>query len=130
MSSDKSGGSNEITTEFRTKMSEWVNIKKTLVEARKDIKVLNQKERELKSFIMGFMQTEGIDNVNLKKGKVTLRNSKKRETLTKDRVQSGLLIHFNGDETKTETAMNCIVDNLETKQSSVISLTGVNKKIN
>ena len=81
--------SGEVTDEFRNKMSEWVTIKKTLVEARKDVKVLNQKEKELKTFIMGFMQKEGIDNVNLKKGKVSLRNSNKRETLTKDRVQSG-----------------------------------------
>lgn len=122
------GNSGEVTDEFRKKMSEWVNIKKTLVEARKDVKVLNEKEKELKSFIMKFMQKEGIDNVNLKKGKVTLRNSKKKETLTKERVQLGLLKHFNGDEVQTETAMNCIIDNLETKQSSIISLTGVNKK--
>ena len=122
------GNSGEVTDEFRKKMSEWVNIKKTLVEARKDVKVLNDKEKELKSFIMKFMQKEGIDNVNLKKGKVTLRNSKKKETLTKERVQLGLLKHFNGDEVQTETAMNCIIDNLETKQSSIISLTGVNKK--
>lgn len=120
----------EITDEFRSKMSEWVNIKKTLEEARKDVKVLNQKEKELKTFIMKFMQNEGIDNVNLKKGKVSIRNSKKRETLTKDRVQAGLLIHFNGDEVKTESAMNCIIDNLETKQSSSISLTGINTKKN
>lgn len=122
------GNSGEVTDEFRKKMSEWVNIKKTLVEARKDVKVLNEKEKELKNFIMKFMQKEGIDNVNLKKGKVTLRNSKKKETLTKERVQLGLLKHFNGDEVQTETAMNCIIDNLETKQSSIISLTGVNKK--
>lgn len=122
------GNSGEVTDEFRKKMSEWVNIKKTLVEARKDVKVLNEKEKELKSFIMKFMQKEGIDNVNLKKGKVTLRNSKKKETLTKERVQLGLLKHFNGDEVQTETAMNCIIDNLEIKQSSIISLTGVNKK--
>lgn len=122
------GNSGEVTDEFRKKMSEWVNIKKTLVEARKDVKVLNEKEKELKSFIMKFMQKEGIDNVNLKKGKVTLRNSKKKESLTKERVQLGLLKHFNGDEVQTETAMNCIIDNLEIKQSSIISLTGVNKK--
>jgi hypothetical protein len=113
------GNSGEVTDEFRKKMSEWVNIKKTLVEARKDVKVLNEKEKELKSFIMKFMEKEGIDNVNLKKGKVTLRNSKKKETLTKERVQLGLLKHFNGDEVQTETAMNCIIDNLETKQGLV-----------
>jgi len=120
--------SDGVSDVFRTKMSEWVNLKKTLTEARQDVKVLNQKEKELKNYIMGFMTEQGIDNVNLKKGKVSLRNSKKKESLTKDRVQTGLLKHFNGDEVQTETAMNCIMDNLDIKESSMISLTGVNTK--
>ena len=118
----------DITDQFRTKMSEWVNLKKQLGEARKDMKVLNNKEKELKAYIMNFMSEKGIDNVNLKKGKVSLRSSKKKQALTKDKVQSGLLKHFQGDEVQTETAMNCIIDNLEVKKSNVISLTGVNTK--
>ena len=33
----------DITNEFRNKMSQWVTIKSTLAEARKDVKVLNTK---------------------------------------------------------------------------------------
>lgn len=118
----------EVSDEFRSRMSEWVNLKKQLTEARKDMKVLNTKEKELKKYIMGYMSTEGIDNINLKKGKVSVRKSNKREALTKDRVQKGLLVYFQEDEVRTEAAMNCIMDNLETKESSVISLTGINKQ--
>ena len=46
----------DITDEFRGKMSEWVELKKQLTEARKDMKVLNQKEKELKEFIGSFMK--------------------------------------------------------------------------
>ncbi|MDA9846874.1 hypothetical protein N9C10_02965 [Flavobacteriaceae bacterium] len=120
--------SDDISEQFRTKMTEWVNLKKQLGEARKDMKLLNNKEKELKTYIMGFMSEKGIDNVNLKKGKVSLRATKKKQALTKDKVQTGLLKHFQGDEVQTETAMNCIIDNLEIKDSSVISLTGINTK--
>ena len=120
--------SEDISEQFRTKMSEWVTLKKQLGEARKDMKLLNNKEKELKSYIMSFMSEKGIDNVNLKKGKVSLRATKKKQALTKDKVQSGLLKHFQGDEVMTETAMNCIIDNLEIKDSNVISLTGINTK--
>ena len=99
----------DISEQFRGKMSEWVNLKKQLGEARKDMKVLNNREKELKSYIMSFMSDKGIDNVNLKKGKVSLRATKKKQALTKDKVESGLLKHFQGDEVKTETAMNCIL---------------------
>jgi hypothetical protein len=120
--------SEDISDQFRTKMSEWVNLKKQLGEARKDMKLLNQKEKELKTYIMSFMSEKGIDNINLKKGKVSLRSTKKKQALTKDKVESGLLKHFGGDEVKTETAMNCIIDNLEIKNSNIISLTGINTK--
>ena len=120
--------SDDISEQFRIKMSEWVNLKKQLGEARKDMKLLNSKEKELKTYIMSFMSEKGIDNVNLKKGKVSLRATKKKQALTKDKVQTGLLKHFQGDEVQTETAMNCIIDNLEIKNSSIISLTGINTK--
>ena len=40
-----------ITDEFRKAMSDWVELKVQLVEARKDMKVLNDREKELKQFI-------------------------------------------------------------------------------
>jgi len=117
-----------ITNDFRTAMSQWVELKKQLTEARKDMKVLNTREKELKTFIQGYMKEEKIDKVNLKKGKVSLRTSKKRAPFTKKAVQTGLVVYFDGDETKAETVMNFIVDNLEVNESNSISLTGMAKQ--
>ena len=118
----------EISEDFRKAMSDWVELKKQLTEARNDMKVLNNREKELKKFIMGYMQQEKIDKINLKKGKVTLRETKKKEALKKEHVENGLRTFFQGDEVRLEGAMTCIMDGLEQKESSVISLTGLNSK--
>ena len=118
----------EITDEFRKAMADWVELKRQLTEARKDMKVLNTREKELKQVIAGYMKTTEIDTVNLKKGKVSLRKKISKASMTKKAVEAGLMIFFNNDEAQVERAMNCIQDTLEEKESDVISLTGLNKK--
>lgn len=118
----------EITDDFRRSMSEWVELKKQLTEARNDMKVLNNREKELKSYIAGFMKQQKIDNINLSKGKVALKTSTKKGAMTAAAVKSGLCTFCNNDETEIERAMNCIMDNIDVKETSVVSLTGVNTK--
>ncbi len=118
----------EISTEFRVKMTEWVELKKQLAEARKDMAVLNKKEKELKNYIGGYMKQEGIDNINLKKGKVTRRTTEKKPTFSKKAVEQGLGVYFQGDEVRVEAAITCITDNLPSEQRDVVSLTGIKEK--
>lgn len=118
----------EITDEFRKKMTEWVELKKQLAEARKDMAVLNKREKELKSYIGGYMKENAIDNINLKKGKVTRRTTSKKPSLSKKLVESGLAIYFQGDEVRIEGAMSCITDQLPAEERDVISLTGIKDK--
>lgn len=118
----------EITDEFRKAMADWVELKRQLTEARKDMRVLNTREKELKQVIASYMKTTDIDTVNLKKGKVSLRKKISKASMTKKAVEAGLMIFFNNDEAQVERAMNCIQDTLEEKESDVISLTGLNKK--
>ena len=118
----------EITDEFRKKMSEWVELKKQLADARKDMKILNQKEKELKAFIGDFMKEKQIDNINLKKGKVTRRTTQKKSSLSRKVVESGLEAYFQGDEVRIEGAMSCIIDQLTQEERDVISLTGIKDK--
>ena len=122
--------SSEITYEFRAAMASWVELKTQLASARQDMKVLNNREKQLKEYIKGYMKTQQIDNVNLKKGKVAIRHTVKKSTMTREAVRSGLAIYFTDDETKVEGAMNCIIDNLPQTETDVISLTGLEKKGN
>ena len=118
----------EISDEFRQKMTEWVDLKKQLTEARKDMAVLNKREKELKSFIASYMKEQQIDNINLKKGKVTRRTSQKKPTFSKKTVEQGLNVYFQGDEVRVEGAINCITETLPTEEKEIISLTGIKDK--
>lgn len=115
----------ELTDDFRNSMSEWVELKKQLAAARNDLKIINTREKKLKQFIMEYMKTNQIDNVNLKKGKVALKTSKKKGTLTHYNIKKGLLVFFNNNETDVERAMNCIIDSIGEKETSAISLSGI-----
>ena len=117
----------QISDDFRKAMADWVAIKNQLTEARKDMKVLNTREKQLKEYIANYMKNVHIDSVNLKKGKVTMRTSERAGTMTKGAVQNGLNIYFQGDETRTEAAMNCILDNIDKKETTVVSLTGLKR---
>ena len=118
----------EISTEFRVKMTEWVDLKKQLTEARKDMSILNKKEKELKKYIGDYMKDQGIDNINLKKGKVTRRTTEKKPTFSKKAVEEGLGVYFQGDEVRVEAAVTCISDNLPSEPRDVVSLTGIKEK--
>lgn len=118
----------EITEEFRLKMSEWVNLKKQLTEARSDMKVLNTRERELKLYIKTYMKTQKIDNVNLKQGKVTYKTSQKKPPFSKKAVISGLMNYFENDEEKVEEVINAITESLNVEETDSISLTGLKTK--
>ena len=117
----------EISDEFKKAMSEWVELKKQLTEVRKDVKVLNQREKSLKDYIKDYMSEEKIDNVNLKKGKVSLKTSVRKPALSRKAVVTGLMIYCQEDETHVETIMTCIEDQLEKKETSTITMTGVLK---
>ena len=118
-----------ITDEFRKYMAEWVELKRQLTEARKDMKVLNTREKKLKDYIANCMQNTKIDTVKLSRGeKVTMKTTNRAGTMSKDSVVRGLDIYFEGDEVRTEAAMNCILDNIARKDVRTVSITGLNKK--
>jgi hypothetical protein len=109
-------------------MADWVQLKTQLSEARKDMKVLNDREKQLKEFIKTFMKNQSLDLINLKKGKVTLKTTVKKSSMTREAVRNGLNVYFGGDEAKVDGAIQCILDNLESEEADVISLTGLSRK--
>jgi len=118
----------QITDEFRGAMADWVQLKTQLTEARKDMKILNEREKQLKEFIKTFMKNQSLDLINLKKGKVTLKTTVKKSSMTREAVRNGLSVYFGGDEAKVDGAIQCIIDNLDSEEADVISLTGLSRK--
>ena len=74
------------------------------------------------------MVDQGIDTINLRKGKISIRKSVRKAGINKDAVKEGLSKFFSGDEAKVEGALNAIQDNLKVKESTSLSLTGIKDK--
>jgi len=105
-----------------------VELTKQLSEAKADIKVLNQEEKRLKETVKKHMVGQGIDTINLRKGKISIRKSVRKAGMNKDAIREGLMTFFGGDETKVEGALNAIQDGLKVKESTSLSLTGIKDK--
>ena len=117
-----------VPNELSVTVSKLVELTKQLSEAKSDIKVLNQEEKRLKESVKKHMVDQGIDTINLRKGKISIRKSVRKAGINKDAVKEGLSKFFSGDEAKVEGALNAIQDNLKVKESTSISLTGIKDK--
>jgi len=117
-----------VPNELSESVSKLVELSKQLTEAKSDIKILNQEEKRLKEAVKKHMINQGIDTINLRKGKISLRKSVRKGSMNKDAIKDGLLKFFGGDEVKVEGALNAIQDNLKVKESTSLSLTGIKDK--
>jgi hypothetical protein len=110
--------------DFRDVMTEWVELKKQLNEARKDIGVLNKREKELRAFIKTYMKKEEIDNVNVNKQKVSYKERVTKAPITREVIKKGLLSFFGGDEARAEGAFQAIVDAAPEVKRESLGITG------
>jgi hypothetical protein len=117
-----------VSTDLSDTVSKLVELAKQLSDAKSDIKILNQEEKRLKECVKKSMVEQGIDTINLRKGKISIRKSVRKGTMNKEAISSGLMSFFSGDEAKVEGALNAIRDNLQTKETTSISLTGIKDK--
>ena len=74
------------------------------------------------------MTDNGLDAINLKKGKISVKRSSRKQGLTKASVKEGLTTYFNGNEEQAESVLKIILDSLPTKESTSLSLTGIKEK--
>jgi acid phosphatase class B len=118
-----------VPNELSASVAKLVELSKQLSEAKSDIKILNQEEKRLKESVKKHMIDQGIDTINLRKGKISIRKSVRKGSMNKDAIREGLLKFFGGDEAKVEGALNAIQDNLKVKESTSISLTGIKEKV-
>ena len=118
-----------VPNELSESVSKLVELSKQLSEPKSDIKILNQEEKRLKESVKRHMIDQGIDTINLRKGKISLRKSVRKGSMNKDAIREGLLTFFGGDEAKLEGALNAIQDTIKVKESTSLSLTGIKEKL-
>ena len=114
--------------ELSNSVSKLVELNKQITEAREDIKILVQAEKSLKLQVKKLMMDNGLDAINLKKGKISVRKSARKTGLNKTTVMEGLVNYFNGNEQQAESVLKAILDSLPVKESTSLSLTGIKEK--
>lgn len=115
----------ELAQEFKDAMKEWVELKKVITEARKDLKGLSDRERNLKTYIKGYMKSTKIDTCNLRKGKVSLNIKQAKKAITAKTIEQGLMRFFENDVERTQAAIEAIHDSREVTERETLSLTGI-----
>lgn len=112
--------------DFKHAMTEWVGLKVQLASARKDLTVLNAREKDLRKFVTEHMARNEIDTVRVQdKVKVNFKTKKTKGGLTKDVIKAGLRSFFGGNEAQVEGAFQAIQDAAPTKETSGVSVTGL-----
>jgi hypothetical protein len=112
--------------DFKTAMTEWVSLKAQLAAARKDLSVLNQREKDLRQFVTHHMKQNEIDTVRVQdKIKVNLKTKKTRGGITKDVIKKGLHSFFGGNEAQVEGAFQAIIDAAPTQEKTGVSVSGL-----
>ena len=115
--------------DFKSAMTEWVTLKSQLASARKDLSVLNKREKDLRVFVTRHMAQNEIDTVRVQDTsiKVNLKTKTAKGSITKDVIIKGLKTFFNGDEAATEGAWNAIQDAAPTKEVNSVTVSGLKK---
>lgn len=108
--------------EFKAVMTEWLSLKHQLAAARKDMSVLNKREKELRAHVQEHMKEIDIDAVKVNQEKVSMRTKEVRGGVTKLVIMSGLTAYFNGDETRAEQVYQIILDHAPVKERSTITV--------
>jgi len=112
--------------DFKSAMTEWVGLKAQLAAARKDLSVLNGREKDLRAFVTKHMKENEIDTVKIQdKVKVNFKTKKTKAPITKDVIKKGLGSYFGGNEVQVEGAFQAILDAAPTKETDGVMVTGL-----
>ena len=111
--------------DFKKTMDEWVELKRQLTAARKDMSVLNKKEKELKTYITNVMCENDVDTITLadQSGKVNKKTRQKKTPFSKKTVEQGLVVFFDNNHQQVESALSCIENSLDVEEVSTVTLT-------
>jgi hypothetical protein len=112
--------------DFKSAMTEWVGLKAQLSAARKDLSVLNGREKDLRKYVTEHMARNEIDTVRVQdKVRVNFKKKKTRGSLTKDVIKAGLRSFFGGNEAQIEGAFQAILDAAPLKETAGVTVTGL-----
>lgn len=114
--------------DFAQVMNEWIALKAQLAEARRDLSVLNQREKELKKYVTVHMSQNDIDTVKVRDHvKVNLKKKQSKGSITKQVIRVGLMNYFGQDAARVDGAILAIEAAQPLRDVESVSVTGLKK---
>ena len=117
-----------VADDLTTSVSKLVELNQQIKEARSDMTILSQAEKALKLHIKKLMIDNGLDVINTRTGKITVKKNVRKVGLNKDTIREGLSVFFEGNDTQAENVLKVILETLPTKETSTISITTAKAK--
>ena len=108
--------------DLKSVVTEWIDLKKHIAQARKDLSILTKREKMLSDVIKQNMVQNDVEDLKVQDNKVRMRTKNAKGSITKDVIQTGLSSYFSGDTVKVEGAMKAIIDSAPVKQRSNLSI--------
>ena len=127
--------SDEEINDVTEKVKEYAEISKTIKVTQEKLKILNKKKKELYKVVLPKLKLNNVTKCNLPFGTLKLTKSKRKITPNKVSMKDRYIAFYNTraldqdfvhgtPEDKSSILFNYIyVDNIETKEESIISMT-------
>ena len=107
-------------------VKEYLSLDEQIVALRKGLKERNVKKSETSNKILDIMKKLGIDNLNVKDGKLVSKTSTRNKVISKATLVDGLGELFKDDDVKLQNAMKTILE--KRQKVEVTSLKHVKNK--
>ena len=107
-------------------VKEYLSLDEQIAALRKGLKERNVKKSETSNEILDIMKKLGIDNLNVKDGKLVSKTSTRNKVISKATLVDGLGELFKDDDVKLQNAMKTILE--KRQKVEVTSLKHVKNK--
>lgn len=107
-------------------VKEYLSLDEQIAALRKGLKERNTKKSEVSNEILEIMKKLGIDNLNVKDGKLVSKTSTRNKTISKATLVDGLGELFKDDDVQLQNAMKTILE--KRQKVEVTSLRHVKNK--
>ena len=91
-------------------VKEYLSLDDQILALRKGLKERNTKKSEVSDEILDIMKKLGIDNLNVKDGRLVSKTSTRNKTISKATLVDGLGELFKDDDVKLQNAMKTILE--------------------
>ena len=113
---------------LQNNVKEYLNLDEQILALRKGLKERNIKKKEMSNEILEIMKNLGIDNLNVKDGRLVSKTTKQNKAISKHTLIDGLSSLFKNDNEQIENALKTILEKREKVEKTSLKLYKNKKK--